>query len=109
MSDRPDPASVPQDPQRMLFSGRAVAGFVLALVGLVPCFWIVQIPGALGIVLGAIGLRDTNGGARRGRGMALAGVIVGATLILFAVVFVLVLATNDDCSWENGRFNCQFD
>ena len=41
-------------------SGMAVASMVLSLVGIVPCFWGLQIPGVLGIIFGFIGLKQTK-------------------------------------------------
>ena len=54
-------------------SGMAIASMVLSLVGVIPCFWGLQIPGLLGLIFGFVGLNQTKDGARRGRGMAIAG------------------------------------
>lgn len=55
--------------------------------------------GLIGVILGILGLRDTKGGQKRGRGLAIAGIILGvlgtvaATAItLIAFVFVDKLA-----------------
>ncbi len=78
-------------------NGMAVAGFVLSLVGLIPCFWLFQIPGLLGLVFSAIGKRqiDRSAGAQKGRGLALAGLIIGIVLVVLAIVFAVLLAVND--------------
>ena len=49
-------------------SGMAVASFVCSLVGLIPCFWLLQVMGLLGVIFGFIGLKQT----KNGRAMAAA-------------------------------------
>ena len=90
-------------------SGMAIAGFVCSLVGLIPCFWLAQLPGILGTIFGFIGLKQTRDGQRKGRGMAIAAVVIGLILVAFAIVLVIVLATSDDCGFEGGVFECNFD
>jgi len=84
----------------------AIAGFVLALVGVVPCFWfwILQIPGYLAIVLSAIGLKQTKDGQRGGRGLALAGLIIGIVVVLIAAAISVYVYTSDSCT-HDGLFN----
>jgi hypothetical protein len=71
-------------------SGMAIAGMVLSLVGLIPCFWLLQLPGVLGIIFGAVGMQQTKDGSRRGRGMAIAGVVIGIVLVALAVLLWIV-------------------
>src|SRR3954454_23205469 len=76
-------------PQRGGTNGFAVAGLVL---GILP-----GLAGILGIVFGAIGLRQIKRTGQDGRGMALAGVILGSIwLVLLAVLIVVAVATDSD-------------
>jgi Domain of unknown function (DUF4190) len=83
-------------------SGMAIAGMVLSLVGLIPCFWFLQLPGLLGVIFSAIGLKQTAGGARKGRGMAIAGLVVGVILLVVMVVVWLTL----DCVRVGNSWTC---
>lgn len=68
----------------------SILGFIMALIGLAvaPILF-----GLLAIIFSAIGLGKTKGGAKRGKGFAIAGLILGIieVLILF-LVLVLILA-----------------
>jgi hypothetical protein len=91
-------------------SGMAITGFVLALVGLVPCFWFwfLQVPGYLGIIFSSIGLRATKGGARRGRGLAIAGLIISLLVVAIALLVTLFIYTSSDCVNNGISFDCKF-
>jgi hypothetical protein len=84
----------------------AIASLVLSLVGVIPCFWALQIPGLLGFIFGIIGLRQTSGGARGGRGMAIAGLVIGIILLVICIAFWLYVATSGDCEFDDGQFRC---
>ena len=76
-------------PQRGGTNGFAVVGLVL---GILPV-----LAGILGIVFGAIGLRQIKRTGQDGRGMALAGVILGSIwLVLIAVLIVVAVTTGSD-------------
>ncbi|HRB03822.1 MAG TPA: DUF4190 domain-containing protein [Ilumatobacteraceae bacterium] len=82
-------------------SGMAIASLVCSLVGVVVC----GIPAVLGVIFGFIGLSQTKGGARNGRGMAIAGVVVGiAVVLLWGALFVAIAVDPDHCI-EFGRSN----
>jgi hypothetical protein len=85
-------------------SGLAVAAMVLSLVGLVPCFWVIQVPGLLGMIFGFIGLGQTKDG-RRGRGMAITGIVVGLLLVLLCVAVWIAIAVDPDHCIEFGDSN----
>jgi Domain of unknown function (DUF4190) len=91
-------------------SGMAIAGLVLSLVGVIPCFWFwfLQVPGYLGVIFSIIGLKATKGGARRGRGMAIAGLVVGLAVVAMALLITLVVYTSNDCITDGIQFECQF-
>lgn len=57
--------------------------------------------GLVGVILGVLGLRDTKGGQKRGRGLAIAGIVLGVlgtvvatAIVLLSAVFVDKLAGN---------------
>lgn len=73
---------------RAPFSGISIAGFILSCVG-----FVFAATSVLGILLGLFGLIVSIGGyadkTRRGRGLAVAGIIVGASAITLAVLLLL--------------------
>ena len=89
----------------------AVAGFVCSLVGLIPCFWFwfLQIPGYLGTIFSVLGLKATKDGARKGRGLAIAGLVVGIIVVVIALALTAFVYTSDDCIRDGISFECDFD
>lgn len=88
----------------------AITGFVLGLVALVPCFWFwIQIPGVLGIVFSVIGLKATSGGLAKGRGLAIAGLVVSIIAVAIAALFTTYIYTTDDCITDGFQVECNFD
>jgi hypothetical protein len=80
-------------------NGLAVAALVVGLIGLV-LFWTVWggvILGVLGVVFGAVGLSKANRGAPN-KGMAVAGISLGALAIVVSLLFVVVLVNVVDNS-----------
>jgi hypothetical protein len=89
----------------------AIAGFVLSLVGLFPGFWFwwLQIPAYLGTIFSILGLRATKAG-KRGRGLAIAGLVIGLVGIAAAAVFTAYVYTSDSCDVESPfQFSCNID
>lgn len=87
-------------------SGMAIASLVLSLVGIIPCFWGLQIPGVLGIIFGFVGLSQTKDNARKGRGMAIAGLVVGIVLVVIAAALWIYIFTSDNCVRDGSSFTC---
>ena len=72
------------------YSGKAIASLVLSLVSLVvTCA--APICGILAIIFGALAFKETNPGQLRGRGMAIAGLVMGILAVAFAVFYYLVM------------------
>ena len=95
-------------PMKQGNSGMAIASLVCSLVGIVPCFWLFQIMGLLGTIFGFVGLKQTKNGARGGRGLALAGVIIGILLLaLCAAIWVYFSTAN--CVRTGRTINCTTD
>lgn len=61
----------------------SVVSFVLALVGF----------NVIAIILGVIGLSQIKARGERGRGFAIAGIIIGAIAIVVLVIVVIVAVT----------------
>jgi hypothetical protein len=87
-------------------SGMAIASFVCSLVGVIPCFWLFQIMGLLGTIFGFVGLKQTKNHERGGRGLALAGVIIGIILVVVCVVIWVYLLASGNCVRNGNRFEC---
>ena len=86
-------------------SGIAIASLVCSLVGIVPCFWLFQIMGLLGTIFGFVGLKQTKNGARGGRGLALAGTIIGILLLVMSAAIWIYLSTAD-CVRTGNSISC---
>ncbi|WP_171814453.1 DUF4190 domain-containing protein [Arthrobacter dokdonensis] len=67
-------------------SRTAIAGLVVACVSLV----VLGFLGVLGMILGVMGLREIRSGRARGRGLAVAGMAVGAVAFIFYLVNLFV-------------------
>ena len=70
------------------FSGMAITGFVLSLVGIlvlaIPC-------GIIGLVFSSVAMKDTLALVRRGRGMAIAGLVISIVDIVLGIVNIVLL------------------
>ncbi|MBM4020243.1 MAG: DUF4190 domain-containing protein [Planctomycetes bacterium] len=72
-------------------SGMAIASLVLGLVGIFACGFL----GILAIIFGAVGMRDTRRDPNvKGRGLAVAGLILGIIDIVLWLVWLLILAAS---------------
>jgi hypothetical protein len=81
-----DPARMDVVPSRLPFSKAAIFGIALACVSL----FVFGVSGALAVGLSARGFRDARRGVVRGRGLAIAGMIVGfVSFVLYAINFYL--------------------
>ena len=76
-------------------SGMAVAGLVLGIIGVVPCFWGCFIFSILGIVFGQLGKKEIreSQGTKKGEGLAKWGVILGIAGIVLSVLYWILVAT----------------
>jgi hypothetical protein len=71
-------------------NGLAIASLACSIGGIIPFFF--GVPCVVGIILGFVSLgqlRKTNG-VQQGRGLAMAGVVVGFSLIAIFVLFVVL-------------------
>lgn len=89
--------------QQPTTSGMAIASLVCSLAGILIC----GIPAVLGVIFGFIGLSQTKDGARNGRGMAIAGLVVGIVVVLlWGALWVAVAAAPDHCIEFGNSNNC---
>jgi hypothetical protein len=90
-------------------NGMAVASLVCACAGIIP--FLFGIPAILGVIFGFVarGQIKNSNNTQGGRGLALAGIIVGFSLIgIFILVVILIATVGHDttCSTINGNFRC---
>ena len=80
-------------PQRAKTNGLSVASLVLGLVGIPLCF--LFIPSLLAVIFGIVGLKQIKGGpTQSGRGLAIAGLILGAIMLMLVVLVLAFGETN---------------
>ena len=80
--EAPAPAPAPANKK---YSGKAIAGFVLSLVGLliaaIPC-------GILGLVFSSISFKETES-EKKGKGLAIAGLVISIVDIVAGILFIM--------------------
>jgi hypothetical protein len=118
MATNQTPAKTKNQPQTT--NGLSVAGFVCSLAG-----FLTGISFFVGLILSIIGLSQVKKTGQNGRGMALAGVIIGAIgsagviiTTVIAVIVVVMAASSSinnvslDCDWystyKNGRYSTEY-
>ncbi len=77
-------------PQQLKTSGMAIASLVCGILGLVT--FCVIAPSALAVVLGGVSLPTVRRGEARGRGLAIAGIVLGSVGLIVGVL--LLIANN---------------
>ncbi len=89
-STSPAPYSQPDPPNSRI----AIASLVLSILGIVTCFCGLVF-GPLATVLGHLGLNQTRPGGRKGRELAMAGLIMGYIQIVFWVGIGISVSLSD--------------
>jgi len=73
-------------------SGYAVAALVLGIIGILGGWCTFALPCILAVIFGHAGLNDTKTNAKQGRGMAVAGLVLGyVCLVPAALLFFFVV------------------
>lgn len=87
---QPYPQSVQQVVmvQALPTSGWAVAALVFGILGMLGGFCLFAVPCVIAVICGHAGLIETRGGAKSGRGMAIAGMIMGYLFVGPAIAVV---------------------
>lgn len=97
----PPPSPLATTPRRNV---KAVWSLILGIIGIWPLFLVASIPA---LVLGYAGKReiDRSGGMERGRGLAIAGIVLGWIAVGMLLVFILLMAAYvQSCS--SSSTNC---
>jgi hypothetical protein len=89
---RSAPQPWPAPPPSQTTNGLAVASLVLGLVG----WTLAGVGSVLAVIFGHIAIKqiDRSGGTQHGRGMALAGVVMGWIAIAVAVIAIIAIAAD---------------
>ena len=77
-------------------NGKAIAGLVLALLGVVFC----GVPSIAGLILGAVAMRETKRSGQSGHGIALAGTIIGIVVTGLWGLYWLLVGTIALSGWQ---------
>ncbi|WP_319435795.1 DUF4190 domain-containing protein [Mycobacterium sp. RTGN5] len=81
----------PYDPYRPIkppgTNGKAIASLVTSVAGLLCC----GLPAIAGLILGIIAMRETKRTGQDGNGLAIAGVVVGALVIVGYLAYFLIM------------------
>lgn len=81
---------VPVDNQSTLKKNMyAIAGFILSLVAMVINGY--GVPAVLGLVFSIVGLVQINKGGYKNRGLAIAGIVLGAIALVWDVLYYVVI------------------
>ncbi|MEU7904820.1 DUF4190 domain-containing protein [Actinoplanes sp. NPDC049118] len=71
-------------------SGWSIASLIFGVLGMLGGFCLFGIPCLAAVICGHAGLRETNGGVRSGRGMAIAGLIMGYIFVAPAIAVIVM-------------------
>ena len=81
----PQRSAAPEPQKQLPTSGLAIASLVLFVIGI---FAFAIILGPLAIIFGTIGIFQVSGKRRRGLGLAIAGVVLGAIETIVAIFVI---------------------
>lgn len=93
------------------YNGLSIAGFSLSCAALLSSIFLFGLflfglPGVVGLILSIVGLCQCNNRSEKGRGLAIAGIAIGAvlTLLMIFVYAGLILAFDNvlDNGWNSG-------
>ncbi|MFF8274961.1 DUF4190 domain-containing protein [Streptomyces lateritius] len=99
----------PQQPRNGLGIAALVTGIVGLIFGIIPfLFWLGAILGVLALVFGIVGHGRARKGEATNKGVALAGIVLGAVTLVVSIAWVILLATaangaEDDTDGETRR------
>lgn len=97
--------AAPSGPQKT--NGMSVASLVLSLVNIIPCFWAFPLPALLGVIFGFVGRKQISSNPQsKGKGLAMAGLIVGLVFLAIGVIFWVYVSTSDNCYRDGSTFRC---
>ena len=68
------------------FNGLSIAGFSLSCAAIISNILLFGLPGIVGLILSIVGLCQCNKRSEKGRGLAIAGIVIGAVLTLLMIL-----------------------
>lgn len=83
------------------YNGLSIAGFSLSCAAIIFNFFF-GLPGIVGLILSIIGLCQCNKRSEKGRGLAIAGIVIGAVLTLLMIFVYAGLILAFDNPWNSG-------
>jgi len=83
------------------YNGLSIAGFSLSCAAIIFNFFF-GLPGIVGLILSIIGLCQCNKRSEKGRGLAIAGIVIGAVLTLLMIFVYAGLILAFDNGWNSG-------
>ncbi|MFD0783438.1 DUF4190 domain-containing protein, partial [Micromonospora azadirachtae] len=72
-------------------SGAATASMVFGILGVLGGWCLFGLPCILAVVLGHVGLHETRQGTKSGRGMAVAGLVLGYVFVAPMIAFTIMV------------------
>lgn len=69
-------------------NGLAIGGFICSLVGMLCCF--IPMIGIVGLVLSIVGLNKIKTTGEKGKGLAIAGIVLGAIAVALYVILLII-------------------
>ena len=83
------------------YNGLSIAGFSLSCAAIIFNF-LFGLPGIVGLILSIVGLCQCNKRSEKGRGLAIAGIVIGAVRTLLMIFVYAVLIRAFDNPWNSG-------
>ena len=83
------------------YNGLSIAGFSLSCAAIIFNF-LFGLPGIVGLILSIVGLCQCNKRSEKGRGLAIAGIAIGAVLTLLMILTYAGLILAFDNPWNSG-------
>ena len=84
------------------YNGLSIAGFSLSCAAIISNILLFGLPGIVGLILSIVGLCQCNKRSEKGRGLAIAGIAIGAVLTLLMIFVYAGLILAFDNGWNSG-------
>ena len=84
------------------YNGLSIAGFSLSCAAIISNILLFGLPGIVGLILSIVGLCQCNKRSEKGRGLAIAGIVIGAVLTLLMIFVYAGLILAFDNGWNSG-------
>ncbi len=84
------------------YNGLSIAGFSLSCAAIISNILLFGLPGIVGLILSIVGLCQCNKRSEKGRGLAIAGIVIGAVLTLLMIFVYAGLILAFDNPWNSG-------